>query len=295
MPMTKKEIIALIDLLDDPDENVFQEIRSRLIKEGLSVVQALEGAWINNYDALRQKRIENIVHRIQFNNIDSKLNEWARLGANSIYTGALLVAKYQYPELDEEEVRSIIDKIKNDVWLELNDNLTGLEKVKVLNHILFKEYGFVGNKEDYHNPKNSFINKVIESKKGNPLTLSIIYLILAQELEIPISGVNLPEHFVLAYTDKYGVLSPDENKEMHGVLFYINPFSNGQVFGKKDIIDFLKQLNIEPEDRYFQPCSNIQMIIRMMNNLKFAYKKLGKEEKADEMNYLIRKLMKNIN
>lgn len=291
--MTDNEILALIDLLDDPDENVFQEIRNRLIKEGLPVVKALEGAWINNYDPLRQKRIENIVHRIQFNNIDLKLNEWARLGAHTLYTGALLVAKYQYPELDEEEVRSTIDKIKNDIWLELNDNLTALEKVKVLNNILFKEYGFTGNKEDYHNPKNSFVNKVLESKKGNPLTLSIIYLVVAQELEIPISGVNLPEHFVLAYTDKHGVLSPEENKKMHGVLFYINPFSNGQVFGQKDIVDFLRQLNVQPEEKYFKPCSNIQMIIRMINNLQFAYKKLGKEEKAEEMNYLIKKLMKS--
>ncbi len=194
--------------------------------------------------------------------------------------------------MDENEIVQQIDKLKNDIWLELNDNLTALEKVKVFNHILFQEYGFKGDKEDYHNPRNSYINKVLESKKGNPLSLSVLYMILAEKLDVPIKGVNLPEHFILAYKDEYNLLSVLEGKELYGVMFYINPFSNGQVFGKKDVDEFLRQLNVNPEEKYYKTCDNVQIIARMLNNLQYSYKKLNKEDKAKEIGELIKCIIK---
>jgi regulator of sirC expression with transglutaminase-like and TPR domain len=200
----------------------------------------------------------------------------------------VLAAKYQYPELKLENVKQELNEIKNDIWLELNHNLTALEIVRVVNHIFFDIHGFNGNTTNFHAPQNSFINVVLESKKGNPLMLSIIYIYLSEQLHLPIYGVNLPEHFVLAYTNSDSKNTDNKHKE---VLFYINPFSKGSVFNKKEIEQFLKQLKLEPKPSYFEPCDNIQMVLRLLRNISNSYEKLAYPEKVKEINNLLERLL----
>jgi len=127
---------------------------------------------------------------------------------------------------------------------------------------------------------------VLESKKGNQISLAIIYSIIAQKLDIPIYGVNLPQHFILAYEDE-NEKAADEN----GILFYINVFNKGYVFGKKDIDQFLKQLNIQPEKFFYEPCSNTEIIKRVLRNLISSYEELGSEEKVKELRDLLEVLI----
>jgi hypothetical protein len=287
--MDKKELNALISLLDDPDQDVFENIRNKLLSLGQEVIPVLEDAWEHSFDTVIQNRIENIIHKIQFEKIAEKLREWSKPENQNLLDGALLVARYQYPDLNEEKIRKHLDQIKQDVWLELNDNLTALEKVKVINHIFFDVHNFSGNTTNYHAPQNSYINNVLESKKGNPLSLSLLYAIIAQGLGLPVYGVNLPEHFVLAYKDTFGgsnlpmVLQPTDSN----VLFYINPFSKGSVFGKKEVTAFLKQLKLQPEPAYYEPCSNLDIVKRLIRNLINSYEKLGYPSKKEELNLLL--------
>jgi hypothetical protein len=147
---------------------------------------------------------------------------------------------------------------------------------------------FSGNKKNFHSPQNSYINNVLETKKGNPLTLSIIYAHIAQELHLPIKGVNLPSHFVLCYMDENNsmpIIQPEENS--YGVLFYINPFSRGTIFNQHEITHFLTQLKIDPRPEYYTPCSNLEMIKRVITNLIFSYEKSGYEDKVEDLKQLI--------
>lgn len=289
--MKQEELNALIELLDDPDEGIFQHVKSKLLEEGLPIIEMLEHAWEFDIDRVKQSRIENIVHEIQYQHLSNKLEEWVKLGGKNLLTGAMLVCKYQFPDLDEQEVKDRIEAIRKDIWLELNEELTALEKVRVINHVLFNIHGFSGNKEDYHAPQNSFINKVLATKKGNPLSLSLIYIILAEQLDIPIAGVNLPEHFILAYKDDLGLLPPEGKDQHHGVFFYINPFSNGTVFGIKEIDAFLKQLNLDKKSSYYEPCNNVSMVIRMLNNLYHSYLAINKPEKAADIQKIMKMLI----
>ncbi|MDQ3192961.1 MAG: transglutaminase-like domain-containing protein [Bacteroidota bacterium] len=285
--MENKEIKALIDLLDDPDEEVYSHVKVKLLSFGEQIIPVLEHVWEmgDPFNNIIQTRIETIIHKIQFDNISGELTKWAKEGTNDLLTGAILIAKYQYPDLNEEKIKSKLDQITRDVWLELNDNLTALEKVRILNHIIFDVHGFSGNTVNYHAPQNSYINNVLESKKGNPLSLSILYAIIGQKLGIPVYGVNLPQHFILAYVDKNNTdetfTSQDE------VLFYVNPFSRGAVFSKKEIDAFLKQLNVEPNTSFYEPCSNLNIIIRLLNNLIHSYDKLGYPSKKEELKDLL--------
>ena len=178
--MDKKQIHALVSLLDDPDEQVFSQIQNKLLQLGEDVIPVLESAWENSFDSVLQQRIEAIIHLIQFDNIRRSLREWALPEQQDLLTGAILIARYQYPDLDDAALRKHVEQIKQDIWLELNNNLTALEKVKVINHILFDVHNFSSNTQNYHAPQNSYINNVLESKKGNPVSLSIIYAVLAQ-------------------------------------------------------------------------------------------------------------------
>jgi regulator of sirC expression with transglutaminase-like and TPR domain len=282
-----KEVIALITLLDDPDEIIYEQVRNRFVTLGPPAIPHLETAWENSFDAIMQKRIEIIIHTIQLETLEKAMKQWALEDSDDLLKGVLLLARYQYSDLNENKIRKQLQQIRQDVWLELHDDLTALEKVKIINHILFEVHQFSGNITNYHAPQNSFINNVLETKKGNPLMLSVIYILICKELNIPVFGINLPQHFVLAYLNDYANLMDVNHKSLNNnILFYINPFSKGLMFNQKDIDQFLKQLNLEPEAKYYQPCSNIDIVKRCLHNLVYSYEKLGYLEKVQELKNL---------
>lgn len=274
------EVKAMISLLDDSDQEIYHHIEEKLVKLGKEVIPILEDAWSHAFDAVLQQRIENIVHKIQFETLLEDIKLWIHSEDQDLLTGAVLIARYQYPDLDTEKIHSTITQLRKEIWLELNENLTSLESVNIINHVLFNRYGFSGNTANYHAPQNSYINCVLESKKGNPLALSLIYQVICQQLGLPVHGVNLPEHFILAYLDDTG---NDNGK----VLFYINAFSKGSVFGKQDIDQFVKRLNLDGQASFYNPCSNHEMIQRMVRNLLYSYQKLGDTEKTEELNEML--------
>ncbi len=273
---------ALITLVDEPDQKIYEDISGRIRAFGPEVIPFLEHAWENNLNTALQSRLESLIHSIQYEEIVKDFTQWVEAGGVDLLEGWIILTRYQYPTVNEAELHFEINQIRKDIWLEMNDNLTALEQIKVFNHVFYDIHGFKGDAETYHAPGNSFLNKVLQSRKGNPLSLSIIYLTLAQSLDLPVFGVNLPEHFVLAYTSNIfnpQTLMMDKQK----VLFYINAFSKGAVFTRQDVEDFLRHLNLESKPSYFEPCSNLEIIERMINNLIIAYQKEEALEKAKEM------------
>ena len=283
-------IKALVKLIDDPDEDIFLHVRDELIKCGSKVIPYLEKSWEDDYYGLVfQSRIENVIHDIQFEDIKIALEKWNDCAEKDLLEGAIIIARYQYPGLNEAEIRDYIQSLRRDVWLELNDHLTAFEQVKVFNRIFFQEHKLHGDSKNYHSPINSYINTVIESKKGNPLSICLIYSIIAQSLDLPIYGVNLPNHSVLAYIDERGSGAMINEQNEYGVLFYINAFSNGVIFNTNEIKQFLDELKFEHRREFFEPCSNSAIIKRMLTNLITSFQKVGNEEKVDEL-----KILRNI-
>jgi regulator of sirC expression with transglutaminase-like and TPR domain len=275
----KKNIQALFQLLDDPNHEVYHHVSKNILQQGEDIIPELEKVWETSFNEILQERIEDLIQEIQFKSTLNHLKIWKESGAKDIFEGAYLVAKYQYPELKFESVQKRFEKIKRDAWLEINNHLTALEKTKILNHILYHMYGFSGNSTNVHAPQNAFINHVLDTKKGNPITLGIIYMALANQLEMPVYGINLPKHFILGYVDPlYQSLTNEQE-----ILFYINPFNKGAVLGKREITYFLKQQNIKPEKLYYYPCSNLEIIQKLILNLIYSYEKLGYPEKVEAM------------
>ncbi len=285
--MNEKELNSIIKLLDDPDENIYETICAKLIDQGSNVISRLEIAWEKSTDTILQSRIEGIIQTIQFNEIKTELHCWREENQDNLLYGAFLIAKFQYPELKYEDILQKIESIKKEVWIELSNNLTALEKVKVINHILFKVLGFKRNVSNPHSPQNAFINDIINTRKGNQFSLSVLYIIISQELNLPIYGVDLPASFILAYKDELSLIQKFEIETGEDILFYINPYNKGAVFGKKEINYFLKQHKIDPQKSYYSVCSNSKTLERLTESLIESYEKLGYTDKIKSLNELL--------
>jgi regulator of sirC expression with transglutaminase-like and TPR domain len=276
------ELNSLIRLLDDPDKGIFEHVHGKLLSYGAEAITYLESAFEQAFDPIQQERIVDLVHEIQFGNLKNDLRLWNQSGAFDLLQGILIINRYQYPDLDEQKVINQIEAIKRDIWIQMMNEASPKEQIKLINHIFYNIYGFSGNTSNHLDPQNSYLSQVLETKKGNQISLAIIYSIIAQKLDIPVYGVNLPQHFILAYLDE-SMQSEFES----GILFYINAFNKGLLFGRRDVDMFLKQLNLKFDKQFYEPCSNTDIIKRVIRNLISAYEKLGLADKVTEMNELL--------
>ncbi len=281
----EKEIMALIKLIDDPDDNAYKEIKKNIFLYGTEIIPYLEAAWISNTDTEVQNRIQNLVHQIQFKNVESQLKQWKEQDGKDLIDGWLIITQYHYPELQDEEIKVELNRIRKDIWLELNNDLTALEQVKVFNHIFFDKYGFSGSTDHYHDPHNFYIKKVLDAKQGNPLSLGLVYMLVAQSLDMPVYGIKLPNHFFLAYYAKTSAID-DFTEKNDKALFYINAFSKGNVFSHRQAEWFLQQFNLNPRPEFFELCSNYDIILRILSSLESSYEKSNQPEKAKEIKSL---------
>ncbi|MCU0441544.1 MAG: transglutaminase-like domain-containing protein [Bacteroidia bacterium] len=292
--LNDREVLSLIALLDDDDEEIIRHVESQLLLLGDAAIPLLEQEWGQADRLVHQQRIENMIHQIQFSAQVNALRVWAKENANDLLQGLFIVAKYRYPELSKQTLQNEIDKIRLDVWLEMHYDLSAYEKIRMMNHIFYNVHGFKGNTDQYHDPQNSYINHVLEHKRGNPIMLAVVYMLVAQRLNIPLYGINLPQHFVLGYvdeptTDLTQLYKPDSvSTTSNGkVLFYVNAFNNGAVFSKANLEQFLKQIQIEPRLEFFEPCSNVDIVKRVLRNLIVAYEKQQRKDKVNDMQQML--------
>lgn len=283
--MEQNKIEALIALLDDTDSEVVNAVTDNLLKQGVEVIPQLEKVWETTPDENLQERLENVIHNIQFDTTKKNLHTWHKEGALNVLEGATYLAQFQFPEINFEILDALIDNIKDDIWLEIDNKLTAIEKVKILNYVIFDLHKFRRNTNNFYSPQNSFINQVLETKKGNPISLAIIYLSVATKLELPIFGVNLPKNFILAYKDD--LRHSDSTDEMQDIMFYINPYNKGAILGKREIDYFIQQQKLSTEKTYYLPCNNKDIIIRLINNLLVSYEKLGFTDKIERLKELL--------
>lgn len=279
--MISKELKAQIQLLEDPDKQIFSIIRNQIIEKGIVVIPVLESAWDNSLVPLVHDRIENIIHDINFNQIVSGVEAWVQTGRKDWFTILFLLSKFYFQNLKKEEFIDEISEIKNNIWLEINDNLTAFEKVQILNHIIFKKYKFSKNTTHKDSKHNFFISELVNTKKGNDLSLGLLYLLLCESLELSVYGVDLPGNFILAFLDS-PMANESDNFE-NDVLFYINPINNGSVFGMHEIDIYLEKNKLKTTENYYQPSSNTTILIRYINELIEVLKQGGEDSKINEL------------
>lgn len=275
--MKEKEIKALISLLDDEDPVVHSEIMKQIENLGETAIPYLEEQWESTLDIALQSRIEDVIHKLQFEQLEKRLVEWKNNEQEDLLKGMWLLATYQYPDLSLESVSAKLDQLYYEAWSNFQEDLQPMDKIRILNHVVFNKFKFSANTRNFHSPANSMINQVLESRKGNPISLCVVYMLLGQRLRMPLYGVNLPNLFILIYQEEE-------------FSFYINVFNKGLIFSKEDIDHYLDQLKLEPTDAFYEPCGNIQIIQRVLRNLMVSFKKTGDLDKLDEIEQLLKSI-----
>jgi regulator of sirC expression with transglutaminase-like and TPR domain len=272
--VTKNEIKALISLLEDSDHEVARHVEQRIVSLGEGIIPFLEEEWEETLDSDLQKKIEDLIHNLQFEGLYARLKAWKEKGAEDLIEGMWLVNSYMYPDVEFSDISRTMDQLYFDAWTHMKDEMHPYDQIKSLNNVLFREKRFSANTKNFHSPANSMLHLVLETKRGNPLTLCVIYMTLAQRLGMPVYGVNLPNLFILTY-------------KMDGVQFYVNVYNKGLILSKADIDNYILQLNLNPIDIFYEPCSNLDVVKRALRNLAFSFEKMDDLEKATEITKLL--------
>ncbi|MCY1634736.1 transglutaminase family protein [Marinifilum sp. D737] len=265
--MNENKLTALLSLLDDPTPEIYKRIENELINLPVSTIPQLEDYWLDSKSTLLQERLEQVINKIQFTHVKNELISWGKTDSQDLIEGAILVNKSYNPNLITDPIRKEIEKIKKDVWLELNDQLTALEKIKILNHFFYNIYNYQALSPNQPTNWDGDIGTVLSQKQGNYIIISIIYAGIAQELGIPVYGINLTDSVLLCYIDKNA-----SNKDE--ILFYINPIDRGKVFGRSELQFVIESKKIVNRPKYYKATNNSSLIKRLVKHNISVYKKL---------------------
>lgn len=276
-----KEISALLHLIDDPDEEVFSTVSERIVSLGKEIIPNLEHLWENTPAEDVQERIELLIHRLHYEELQLDFREWHRQESPDLLEGALLVSRYKFPDLQTQAVTAEIEKFRRNIWLELNSYLTALEQVNVINKILFSYHKLKGVEISYTHQEEFLLNKVVETRRGNSITNGILYQYLCQMLDIPVKVINIPRQYILAYFDN----SPDyfrTHTPEHKIHFFIDPMT-GQVYTQKDVDNYFARINVTPSASYFKPMSNRKIIHFLLNEYGKCFDDAPNAYKKEEL------------
>lgn len=280
-----KEIKALLHLIDDPDEDVYSTVSERIVSFGKAIIPNLEQLWENMQNEDTQERIELLIHRVHFRDLCTDFIAWKDNKFNDLLQGALLVAKYNYPDMNPETVKQEIEKLRRNTWLELNNYLTPLETINVVNSIFYNYYKQKGVEINYESPAQFLINKNLETRKGNAIGNGIIYLILCQLLDIPLRAVNIPRQFLLGYfDDQYELLNPAGHPS-EKIKFFVDSLT-GQMYSHNDIENYFKRLSVPPVPSYFRPLGNLKVIQFLLQELSKCFDTDRNLYKKEELLFL---------
>ena len=267
---------ALVSLLSDDDTEILEHVEQKIIMLGDSVIPYLEQEWESNFNPLVQKRIEDLIHNVQFGQLKTKLKLWKENGSIDILEGMWLIATYQYPDLEFEKLKADLEQLYYEAWLEMQhiDN-EPYNQVKLLNMAFFGKLRFTSNTKNFHAISNSMLNIVLENRKGNPISLCVIYMLIAQKMKLPIYGVNLPNLFILTYKD-------DKNNQ-----FYINTFNKGLIFTRSDIDNYISHLKLTHNEMFYEPCTSLSIVRRVLRNMIVSFEKAGYNDNVEEAKQLL--------
>lgn len=258
-----QKIESLLFLANEPDEHLYINIANAIVAYGEQALPLLMQKKDSATDDFLRERLEHLINIIERQSLVDKLNAWHEKREYDLLEPYFVLSKYMYPKADWNSIGFQIITMIEQAERELNYNLTPLEQVRILNHIIYGINSFKGDKVAVGNQDYYYVNKLLETHIGNPFSLGMLYCIVAERLELPIYPILLPHHFILAYCKK-----TRHFPQLEDVLFYINPFNNGIVLTRRDIRNYLNQLNVKTELKYFEPTRNSMIIKNIFVELR---------------------------
>ncbi len=266
---------ALVKLLADEDPAVYRNIRQKILSIGPSAAE-----WLRPYTASREpalrRRTQELVLKFDRQTADNYFLAFCLKQGEEldIEQGAWLLAQTQYPDINVEGYRALLDSYAADLEVRLSQDAEPEEILETVNHYLFEELGFSGNEENYYDPDNSYLNRVLDRRTGNPINLCLVYLLIGRRLHLPLAGIGLPGHFICRYQSSSGDT-------------YIDAFNRGKLLSKADCVQYLLQGNYSVRDEYLAPVTARRLLLRICGNLHQVYLHLENAEGATRLQHYL--------
>src|SRR5579884_935507 len=274
--LSESQKAALVNLLGDEDPAIYQVVRDKIISCGDGATEWLRPHTLSSEPAVR-RRAQEIIQHFARRVADDRFLAFCLTEGNelNLEKGAWLLAQTQYPDINPDAYQALFDSYAGELRERIDPRADADALLGAVNEYVFDVLRFNGNEQNYYDPENSYLNRVVDRRTGNPINLCLVYLLLARRLKLPISGIGLPGHFVCRYQ------STSEE-------YYIDVFNRGKLWTKANCIHYLLSRNYTVQDEYLAPASPRQILMRICGNLHQIYQHL---EMADESTRLQRYLI----
>jgi regulator of sirC expression with transglutaminase-like and TPR domain len=262
---------ALVRLLADEDPGVFRQIHAAILAHGPAARAWLEPYLLND-DARTRRRVRSLLNRLKSDEADNVFLSFCLTQGNQldIERGLFLLARTTYPDFNIEGYQALLDGYAEEVRNRVGNFPSPSRVLGTLNRLLFIQLGFRGNHQDFYAPDNSYLNRVIDLRTGNPITLSALYLGVCRRLGLPVAGVGLPGRFLCRCQDA-----------SHEV--YVDTFNGGRFLTRTDCVHHLVRSNYSVRDEYLGPVCPRRMLLRSVNNLHQIYQQRCEEQSSLRM------------
>jgi len=286
--MNEKDVKSLFLLLEDPDPKVYEAIRSSIFEHLDEVKPYLEQSWVLSSDILYQERIQLIHDEIEAKKYVFQLQKWAGAENPQLFEALLIVERALFPEYDTVELPDAFRKIRHNIWMELTNSSTAIEKIKTMNQVLYNVFCLSKPVENVVKREHLCLSNVISQKTGDPLMQCLLYASLAQNLGMPVFVIALPDLFVLAYKDAFIAELTFATEKHYDVLFYIYPWEQGALFGRSVIDKYLEEKQLSPAPEFYTPADNVKTVHTYLAVLRNSFS-LGKN--TEKQQQIIRQMM----
>jgi hypothetical protein len=242
--MNNNEIISLLRLLEDPDKSVYEIVRGKILENGEFFRIYLENYHSFSSNNLGIERSENILDEIFWIKFEKKLKDYTLNPNPQLAEGVFLLETYFNRDVDVNQIEAYFDSVLREVWIELNNQLTGIEKVKIISKILFSENKFKKYPAGDFNPEYLSITNCLSYKKYVAPTISLLFSMIAQQTDIPVYPLDIPGIFLLGYVDEElaeAVFAENQN----GIVFYFHPYDEGVLINQQIVEKYIKDNKID--------------------------------------------------
>ena len=274
---TRAEIESLMFLLEDPDPFVQEHVQLRFMELGDRAIPLLDQIRVQTKDKEEKKRAKEVLHQLTFATLIEDFAELLLEGIGNraqLEKAVIMLARFGHATLRESDYVKTLDHFADMIRPSLRYRGNEREKMQTLMKFIFEDLNFRGDNKDYHNPANGFIDQVIERRKGLPISLSLVAMFIARRLELPVFGVNMPIHFMLAFVG--------EKEEQ-----LIDPYDQGAEVSYDQCYFFLKKNNVTPKPEHFKMASDIDILARCIRNLMHSYERNEEQERVHELKSLL--------
>jgi hypothetical protein len=274
--MNSKEIISLLRLLEDPDYKVYELVREKILNDSDFFKIYLENYHSFSVNNLGLDRSEELLDEIFYIKFEEKLKKYLSKPNPSLAEGVFIFETYFNRDVDINQIEAYFDGILRSVWIELNEQLTGIEKVRVVSKVLFDQYKLKKYPSGEYNTDYLSITNCLSYKKYVAPTISLLYCMIMQNTNIPAFPVDIPGIFLVGYHDQE-LADAVFDEGNNGIVFYFHPYDQGTLINQQIIEKYIKDNKLDLKISKIKTISYIDYLMFIFELRIMAIKQKNKD------------------